>query len=319
MRFLIILVTIILCSSCEKKELPAPAYNRGDITTVEIQMTTNYKNQVWYSLSGNRVISTNYKTDWDLAFECAGDHITLNGSKAMKIYKTNSASLAMVTDTAGLEANGKADMPSGNLDSTAIGDWQTTNMVYVINRGYSETGLVQGFYKLKVLAVSPSGFTIEYGDIYGTQTYQQTITKDPEYNFINFSFTTNQQINLEPKRTAYDLCFTQYTHLFTNPFQYYLVAGALNNQYNTRITKITDRPFTEITINDTLGRAFCNDRNVIGYEWKTFNLITNVYTIDPAMCYIIQDSKGFYYKLHFIDFYNSSGIKGYPKFEFKKL
>jgi len=311
----------MLCSSCEKKELPAPAYDRGDITTVEIQMTTNYKNQVWYSLSENRIISTNLKTDWDLAFESSadGDHVFLNGSKAMRIYKTNFTSLSMVTDTSGLEANGKADMPSGKTDSTAVGDWQSNNTVYVVNRGYNESGQQQGFYKLKIISVSSSDFVIEYGDIYGTQTYQQTITKDPEYNFINFSFTTNQQINIEPKKTMYDLCFTQYTHLFTDPFQYYLVAGALNNTFNTRITKIIDRPFTEIIINDTLGRIFKNDRNVIGYEWKSFDLNTNVYTIDPTMCYIINDNKGFYYKLHFIDFYNSLGIKGYPKFEFKKL
>lgn len=321
MRYVITLLTAIVFSSCEKKELPAPAYDRGDALTVEIEMTSNYKNQVWYSLSENKVVSTNLKSAWDLAFESAasGTHVFLNGAKAMRVYKTNAASLAMVTDTAGLEANGKADMSSGNADSTGIGDWQTNNTVYVINRGYSETGQLLGFYKLKINTVSASAFTIEYGDIYGTQTYQKTINKYPDYSLINFSFTTHQQANYEPAKTAFDLCFTQYTHVFANPFQYYLVTGVLNNNYNTRVTKITDRSFADITINDTLGRIFSTDRNRIGYEWKTFDLNNNVYTVNPSMCYIIQDSKGFYYKLHFIDFYNSSGIKGYPKFEFKKL
>ena len=321
MRCLIAICTLILLSSCEKKELPAPAYDRGDALTVEVEMTPNYKNQVWYSLSENKVVSTNLKSEWDLAFESAanGTHIFLNGSKSMRVYKTNATSLTAVTDTAGLEAYGKADMPNGNLDSTAIGDWQTNNTVYVVNRGYNETGQLQGFYKLKINAVSVSAFTIEYRDIYGTQTWQQTIVKDPAYNFINFSFSTNQQSNMEPKRIDYDLCFTQYTHVFTNPFQYYLVTGVLNNSYNTRITRITDRPFAEITINDTLGRLFGSARNGIGYEWKSFDLNTNLYTVNPAICYIINDSKGFYYKLHFVDFYNASGIKGYPKFEFKKL
>lgn len=321
MRYLILLSIIVFFVSCEKKELPAPAYDRGDALTVEIEMTSNYKNQVWYSLSENKVVSANLKSAWDLAFESSanGTHVFLNGSKSMRVYKTNFTSLAMVTDTAGLEANGKADMPSGNTDSTGIGDWQTTNTVYIVNRGYNENGQLQGFYKLKINTVSASAFSIEYGDIFGTQTYQQTIVKDPGYNFIYFSFATNQQVTIEPAQAAYDLCFTQYTHIFTNPLQYYLVTGVLNNTHNTRITKITDRPFAEITINDTLGRVFGSNRNVIGYEWKSFDLNSNLYTVNPALCYIIQDSKGFYYKLHFIDFYNTSGIKGYPKFEFKKL
>lgn len=321
MRCLIAICILIILSSCEKKELPAPAYDRGDALTVEIEMTSNYKNQVWYSLSGNKVVSTNLKSEWDLAFECApnGTHVFLNGAKSMRVYKTNVASLAMVTDTAGLEANGKADMPNGSPDSTGIGDWQTNNTVYIINRGYSETGQLQGFYKLKITGVSASAFSIEYGDVYGTQTWQQTITKDPAYNVVNFSFSTNQQHHFEPKKTEYDLCFTQYTHVFTNPFQYYLVTGVLNNNYNIRITKITDLPFAEIGINDTLGRTFITNRNSIGYEWKSFDLNTNLYTVNPAMCYIINDSKGFYYKLHFVDFYNASGIKGYPRFEFRKL
>lgn len=321
MRCLTLLFVIVVFASCEKKELPAPAYDRGDALTVEIEMTSNYKNQVWYSLSENKVVSINLKSAWDLAFESGanGTHVFLNGSKSMRVYQTNFTSLAMVTDTAGLEANGKADMPSGNADSTGIGDWQMNGMVYIINRGYNEAGQQQGFYKLKINAVSPSVFNIEYGDVYGTQTYQQTITKDPGCNFAYVSFATQQQVTIEPAQTAYDLCFTQYTHVFINPFQYYLVTGVLNNTYNTGIAKISDRPFAEISINDTLGRVFSSNRNVIGYEWKSFDLNNNLYTVNSAMCYIIRDSKGFYYKLHFIDFYNTSGIKGYPKFEYKKL
>jgi hypothetical protein len=321
MRLLTAVLILAIMSSCEKKELPAPAYNRGDALTVEIEMTSNYKNQVWYSLSENKVVSANLKSDWDLAFESsvAGTHVLLNGSKSMRAFRTNHTSLAMVNDTAGLEAGGKADTPGGNLDSTAIGNWQANNNVYIINRGYDETGHLQGFYKLKINSVSGSVFTIEYGDVFGTQVYQQAVVKDPAYNVINFSFSTGQQANFEPEKTKFDLCFTQYTHFFTNPFQYYLVTGVLNNSYNTRITKLTDRAFADITINDTLGRVFNTERNAIGYEWKSFDLNTNLYTVNSAICYIIRDSKGFYYKLHFVDFYNAAGVKGYPKFEFRKL
>lgn len=321
MRILIGLLIVLIFSSCEKKELPAPKYDRGDVLTAQVDMTTNYRNQIWFSLSDNKIVSTNYKTDWDIAFESStmGNHIILNSALGMRIYKTNFTKLLQVTDTVGMAVNETVDSPTGNLDSTAINDWQTNNTVYIVNRGYSETGQVLGFYKLKVLSVSATQFTFEYADIFGTQTYQATVNKDAAYNFNAYSFTSHQQLIIEPSKLNYDLCFTQFTHVFTNPIHYYQVAGALTNSYKIRVANLNDRPFNEITINDTLGRLFSNCKNKIGYDWKTFDLNTNIYTVNTSLCYIINDSKGFYYKLHFIDFYNTSGIKGYPTFEFKKL
>lgn len=321
MRILVGLLIVLIFSSCEKKELPAPKYDRGDVLTVQVNMTTNYKNQIWFSLHDNKIVSTNFKTDWDIAFESSstGNHIILNSALGMRIYKTNFTQLSQVTDTVGLSVNEIVDSPTGNLDSTAINDWQTNNTVYIVNRGYSETGQVLGFYKLKIVSVSPSQFTFEYATIFGAQTHQATVTKDAAYNFNAYSFASHQQLSIEPSKLNYDLCFTQFTHVFTNPTHYYQVTGALINSYQTRVANINDRPFNEITINDTLGRGFSNYKNSIGYDWKIFDLNTNLYTVNASQCYIINDSKGFYYKLHFIDFYNASGIRGYPAFEFKKL
>jgi len=321
MKPIVVLFLIILFTACQKKELPVPAFNRGDVITNQVEMGSTYKSQLWFSLSGNRIISSNDKTDWDLAFEASaqGNHILLNGSKGMMIYKTTITDLTLVSDTNGLAANLKADAPDGKFDSTAIGNWSNVNTVYIVDRGYSETGLQQGYYKLKITSCSPTQFNFEYGDIFGTQINQGVVVKNEDCNFVMYSFTTHTQLMIEPKKTDYDICFTVYTHFFTNPFQYYQVTGVLQNNYKTRTILIKDKPFKDLGINDTLGRQFSTDRNTIGYDWKTFSLTTNLYTVDPAHCYIINDNKGFYYKLHFIDFYNTSGVKGFPKFEFKKL
>lgn len=321
MRIFIIILLSVTFFCCEKKELPAPAYDRGDVLTAQVNMTSNYKNQIWFSLSENKIISTNFKTDWDIAFESSiiGNHIILNSALGMRAYKTTFTQLSQVIDTLGLTANEIVDSPTGNLDSTAIGNWELDNTVYIINRGFSETGQVLGFYKLKVTSSSATNFMFEYGDVFGSQTHQTNIIKDAQYNFNAYSFSSHQQIFIEPLKTNYDLCFTQFTHVFTNPLQFYQVTGGLINTFGTRVTKVIDRPFMEISINDTLGRQFSNYKNSIGYDWKIFDLNTNIYTVNTMQCYIINDSKGFYYKLHFIDFYNTSGIRGYPAFEFKKL
>jgi hypothetical protein len=319
-KLLFLLMTCITFA-CEKKELPAPTYSRGDIITTQVEMTPTYNNQIWFRLSDNAIVSTNNKMDWELGFESSqsGFHIILNSSKAMKAYKTNYTNLSQLTDTIGIETNGIADSPTGNLDSTAIGNWQNNNTVYIINRGYNHLGKQQGFYKLKIQSVSATTYTFEYADIYGTTLHQGLITKNADYTFTMFSLTNNQQLIIEPKKTEYDLCFTQYTHVYYNPIHFYQVTGVLSNKYKTRITRLNNKPFNDITISDTLNKTFTSNKNTIGFDWKTFSLNTNLFTIDPTICYIIQDSKGFYYKLHFIDFYNESGIKGYPKFEVKKL
>lgn len=321
MKNCFLILASVLFFSCEKKELPVKKYDRGNVITTQVSMEPNYKNQIWYRLSDNQIIKTNLKTDWDIAFESSatGYHIILNGANAVKVYKTNFTQLSQVADTAGLAVNGRADMPSGNLDSTAFGNWQLNNTVYVINRGYNEMGQLLGFYKMKMVSRTTTNYIFEYADIFGTQTFQATINKDGNYNFNAFSFTTKAQVNIEPKKAEYDLCFTQYTYLFHEPLQYYQVTGILNNRYNTRIAKINNKSFSEITLGDTATKFFSNTRDVIGYDWKTFNLNNNLFTVDVKKCYIINDSRGFYYKIHFVDFYNSSGVKGFPKFEFIKL
>jgi hypothetical protein len=314
-------VNCVFLLACEKAELPIKKFDRGENETVQISMSANYKNQVWFSLAQNKVVSTNLKTAWDLGFECdpQGYHIILNSAKAMRAYQTNYTELNQINDTLGLGKNGRADIANGYLDSTAIGDWRVQNNIYIIHNGYDENGKLQGFYKLKLINVTPQYFIIEYGKVNDSNTVIDTIVKNSAYRFAAYSMDQRKQLAIEPKKSDYDLCFTQYTHIFYSPFQYYQVTGVLNNTYKTRIIRIENKVYTDITINDTANYSFLVAQNTIGYDWKTFSLSTNTFTIDPKKCFIISDSKGFFYKLHFIDFYDAQGLKGHPKFEFKRL
>lgn len=333
MKSVLALITLsFVLFACEKKEIPIPKYVRvevvdtnsstvGELQTAQLDMGVDYRTQFWFSLSENAIVHSNLKTAWDLGFESNtnGTHIMLNGSRAMKVLKTDATSMSQVNDTAGIGSGGRADMPSGRLDSTAFGDF-SDGKVYIINRGYNESGQPTGFYKFKVLTNTSTEYTFEYGDIFGSQTFQGTVLKDNNYNFRGYSFSTHALAgSIEPDKTKYDLCFTIYTHLFVNPLMYYQVTGVLTNSYKTRAARVFNKEFNDIVLADTLGRYFSANRDAIGYDWKTFIYNTNLYSVDPKMCYIVMDSKGYYYKLHFIDFYNVSGVKGAPKFEFKRL
>ena len=309
----------ILFTSCTKKELPIPAHNPGNMITSTVNMEANYKWQIYYNLKTNTVVGQNLKTAWDLGFETSanGFHIVLNTSKAMFASNTGNTNFTAVTDTIGFAINKKWDEPSGNIDSTAIGDWRTTNNVYIIDRGYSETGTHQGFRKIQFQNVDVNKYTIRFAQLNGTGDVTLQINKDSTYNFMFLSFANGQVVSAEPPKALWDLVFTQYTHVFYNPTTTYLVTGCLLNRYNTWAIMDSIIHFPQINFNSTFNYILSANINTIGYDWKTYT--SGSYVINTKMNYIIKDSEGIYYKLHFIDFYNTSGVKGNPKWEVQQL
>ena len=55
--------------SCEMEEIPVSPHNPGDIQINQIELSNDYRHQVFYDLGSNSIISDNLKTDWDLGFE----------------------------------------------------------------------------------------------------------------------------------------------------------------------------------------------------------------------------------------------------------
>jgi hypothetical protein len=231
---------------------------------------------------------------------------------------TGSTDFSAVTDTNGFELNKSWDVPSGNLDSTAIGDWRNKNEVYLIDRGYTETGAHLGFRKIQFLSLDASKFTIRFAELNGNGETTLEIPKDSVYNFTFFTFSGGgKTLIVEPPKKDWDLVFTQYTHIFYDPFTPYLVTGCLLNRYNTTAVRDHSTNFHEINFEAISRNIFSNHINTIGYEWKSFNGTT--YITHPELNYLIKDQDGFYYKLHFIDFYSSTGIKGNPTWEYQEL
>lgn len=309
----------LLFSSCLKEELPVAIHKTGDVTRSEVNMEESYKWQIYFDLKTNTVAGQNLKTAWDLGFESGSDghHIILNSAKTMFAYNTGQNLFTQVIDTAGYAVNRRWDAPSGSYDSTAIGDWQILNTVYIVDRGYDEMGNFLGFRKIQILDVDDEKYTVRFAHLNGDGDTHLQIMKDDNYNLSFLSFTTGATLQIEPPKDQWDLVFTQYTHVFYDPLQTYLVTGCLHNRYNTSVAVDSIMPFESIAFDKIQHYNFSNNINTIGYNWKTFE--ANYYSTKSNLNYIIRDSEGYYYKLHFIDFYNESGVKGNPTWEFQKL
>lgn len=315
---------IILLASCERDEIPITPHDAGDVLTSQVEMEPDYKWQVYFDLSTNSVVGENLKVKWDLGFEtsASGYHIVLNAAKLMYAYPTGKTDFAVVTDTNGITLNHTWDEASGNLDSTAIGDWRNTGEVYIIDRGYNELGQHRGYRKAIFKAVDGASYTFRFAKLDGSEDTTLTIAKDADYNFTFFTFNNGGEVlTIEPPKETWDLVFTQYTHIFYDevPVIPYLVTGCLLNRSGTKAVMDNTIAFEEITFEYAQTKMLTSNINTIGYAWKEYNFDTGAYLVYPELNYIIQDSEGFYYKLHFIDFYDNQGQKGSPRFEFQRL
>lgn len=308
-------------SACEQEEIPVSTHNSGEIMTNYVDMSSDYRYQLFYKLSTHEIIHQNVKTNWDIGFESAkeGWHIVLNTSKAMLAATTQETTLTTIINTDDL--TWKFDVSNGNLDSTAIGAWFDSKKVYVLDLGYNLEGVKLGFKKVIFESYDQQQYTFKFANLDGSEETSFTLTKDPSKNFTCFSFDTQSIVDVAPDKDTWDICFTQYQHIFydESPPIPYLVTGVLLNRNHTEAILDTLIGFENFTYENIEDISFSTHINTIGYDWKTYSFESSSYLIHTDKNYIIKDSDGFFHKLHFIDFYNEKGERGYPVFESQQL
>ena len=336
-NILLLALAITLFSSCEKEELPllAPVNNlRGtpiDTTGEEnlivkgasiinaVTMESDYRNQIWFDLGTNSVVKTNLRTDWDLAFDCnLNDNILyLNPALAASVAMTSETDFEKVTSGAGLTYI--HEHQSGRLDRLAIGDVTNQRNVFIIDRGFNPSGKALGRWKAQITLVQDGDYYLTSSKLNGDDLTTAIISKKPQYNKVAFSFNTLSELQIEPSKTDYDICFTQYTHMFKNPTIAYSVNGAIINSYNTEVAEEFDIEFNAITKSHAQTLFYSDDLDIIGYDWKDFDIQSNTFTIFSDQSYLIKDASRNLFKLHFLDFYDDNGVKGTPSFELVRL
>lgn len=312
-----IFFTTLIVVGCEKEELPIEPHATGDVTENQVEMGSDYRNQLFYDIETNTVVSSNEKTLWDIAFESApnGKHIILNTAKGMAVHHSELSYAELLSED---DMEWQYDAHSGNIDSTAF-DTIIFNQLYLVDRGYDWAGTHLGFTKIYITDSDASTYSIAFGDISSTSPNTAVIEKRNDNLFTYFSFDTGAEI-VAPANEEFDLIFTQYTYLFTDPITPYIVSGIILNRYNTKAIEWQgEESFESIDYDDIAGINFTDDIEIIGYDWKWYDFDQGLYVVDPNQTFIIQTAEGYFYKFHFIDFYNESGIKGYPKFEFVQL
>lgn len=330
MKNLVFVFLVLTLASCLKEESPIKPYDRGGVKSggLDINNNADYSKQIYYDIEENKIVRTIERTSWDLGFEttAGGVNVITNTSCKMMVSKTGYTEFDSVKSVTALGLNYQWDDASGNPDSLVLRDWIQsgipTNEVFVIDRGEKPNLSSRGLKKIKIISVNSTEFVIEYANINGTDFQRKTIPKNPNKNYTSFSFEEGGKIvEVEPNQNKWDFVFTQYLATFYEfvPQVSYSVNGILINSKKCKGVKVFDKKFEEITLSDISTYSLSDSTNVIGYDWKFYDFDAATYAIVPGRNYILQNKQGFYYKLRFIDFYSSTGLKGSPRFEFVKM
>lgn len=313
-------------SSCVRNEIGVEPYQNPDtaVVTQAVELGTTYTRQCYYSLKENRMVGTNTRQQWSLAFETSPDgfHVYLNTSRNMFVYPTTK------TDFSSVKFSDRGEMTwdraMGNKDSLAIGDWRTNGYVYIIDEGDDDMDVNQGWSKIQILSVDANKYKIRCSKINNSSDVILEIPKDTAYNFSYVLIGSDPKVvtGIEPPKDTWDINFTRYSHTFPDPYTAYLVVGCLSNNYNTVVAEDSITDFNTIDLELAKTYTYTAQWDAIGYDWKEVGSTGgggSDYKVDPKKVYIIKTSHGEYYKLHFIDFYNDKLEKGNPKWEYKLL
>ncbi|HQW46436.1 MAG: HmuY family protein [Bacteroidetes bacterium] len=319
---LVFLFVAVLLSSCEKKDTSIILPPKGNGTAMQVDMGENYDYQYFISLQQNSIVHISPTKNWDLAFSCdPNSHaIFLNGAKLMSGINTHKLKMTDVgsSDTTDKSKSWTYDNASGNIDSTVIGDWKQNNEVYIIKLSNTNNHV----RKIKIISSDIFEYTLQVAELNATNFTTIKIPKKATQNYTYFSFDLLTEVpNVEPDKDTWDLQVTLFNYTFydQNPILPYVVNGVLINPNGTTAYKDSLSVYNNIDAAFALSVPLSPAKDVIGFDWKKYDIDKNLYTVDNRYSYIVKTKSQSYFKLHFLDFYGPTGIKGSPKFEFEQL
>lgn len=286
-----------------------------------VAMGAGYINESYYSLAEGEV-ANNANNNWDLAFDMSNFGATIRANRLIEVYVYPGAIADWETlDTTGIAewtryynsdlnwSFGALNAPANPAEDTDLGwgEYNTTTHYTEGSRLFVVKLQSGEFKKLFIEELGAGAYTFQYDKLDNSDLTADLITKADysDQNFIHYSLETKTIISREPNNTTWDIVFSNY-HSEVAPDVYYGVTGVLSNK-GTEVLEVNDVPVTEATFEG----PFNTETNIIGHDWKSFNLDTYTYDIADSLTYFVFAQTGDVWKLVFTGFNGSTDGKVY--------
>lgn len=288
-------------------------------------MGPGYANDVYYSLETGTV-ATPPAGSYDIAFytNMMSAGIATNDGRGVTLWaypKSDTSGWAAI-DTSGLSTwiplynsiesweEGAFNRNSKNHPDYGWGIYNTIthdvegDSLFIIK---TRSGLFKKLWIISKVSTANT-YHFRFADLDGANLQVASVNCMPYVtkNFVAYDLETNQLVDREPAKDAWDLLFTKYMGLYggTTP---YAVTGVLNNLGSSA------NRFYPVTpgYTDWSAAPFSENREVIGWDWKTFDMGTFSYIIADSLIFFDSTRVGNIQKLWFTGFSGSASGKFY--------
>jgi hypothetical protein len=286
-----------------------------------ISLGSGYQNSVWYSLINDEQ-TIEAQNQWDLAFSTGSmdASVRVNHSKGVRVFKHPNPSSTNFQDMDISNAendwdelfNDETDWYIGALNSTVNPEnpfdfgWGAYSIITHNIQGnqlYAIKLADETWKRFRIQNLISGSYNLIFADADGSNETSVAVAKS-EFtgkNFGYYNITNNETLDLEPNANEWDLFFGQYfTQDLATPYN---VTGVLTNVGVQAARVITDNPEGEILPADDV---FGFEKNIIGYDWKTFNMSQFQFVVADDLAFFVKDLEENYWKILFTSFSGQS-------------
>lgn len=304
-------------------------------TAVTIPLQQGYANQVFFDFSSNTQTAVAANT-WDIAFlriSPMSIGARINDSRGIRVFEVSDnindwASIDVTSEEEWTELyNSETTWLTGAFDNgSATYGWGEYNPAthHVSGSVVFVLKYADNTYKKFMIEDYFGGYTIKYATWNGTEWSADETATVPNaggegYTFNFFSLDSDQTVTVSPADTDWDLAFGRYYGNIGTEDEptMYLVTGALNNAATVTVAQVDETGATDETPVLPSEEAYSEDINTVGDDWKSFNMQTFTYDVDPETTYYVKQTDGTVYRMYFTSFEGTA--TGNLSFNYKNI
>lgn len=296
-----------------------------DADFVEVVQGAGYAQEVYYQLESRETVAVSGDA-WDIAFSggfSAGvwlNETTGPSGTTLGLYRLPPGYSYQDTLTVEIAEERLFNDHSGYGDGAfaQVADpadpfdfgWGSYNPVnHIVGDGpaYLLQKRDSSWIKFRINQLASGAFSFSYADLDGANETIDTVDTRlyADRSLIHYSMQTKEVVTAIP--AEYDLVFTRY---------YTPLDDGQGGTLDYLVTGVLQGPGIEVAEVKTLDPGqrefeagtdtFATNLDVIGYDWKSFDLSTFSYSIADDVVYFVKDRQDKLWKLQFIDFEGSS-------------